>query len=263
MLLSGDKVRLTCNVAFNAFVAIAMEMAEGEWISVRNLKKVAQAVMSAGGPLEQLYQKEAEDWAVYYEQQKILSNRSDSFGRLVVHTFAPLFDDHETLVTRKILPRFFSALHLILGDTLLFECKEKCTTIADRIRQDKGDKFVWADLYDDKEAITVLDTVLVSVARSFRRFDVRKEWFFKVMNHEQSSVSLSSNAFIPIKRDNTIAESFSERQFLNLFRALFSFVETTKMVDERRNRFIKHFHEKPEDVFGSLFIALTRLEQSL
>ena len=107
----------------------------------------------------------------------------------------------------------------------------------------------------------MLESTLVAIARSFKRFAPRKDWFLIVMNNDPQAVSLGSNMFLPKKSDEKRDHEFGVLNFVSLFRALFATVRLSDFDHQRRARFLARYGAAPETVFGGLFIELTGIEQ--
>jgi hypothetical protein len=169
-----------------------------------------------------------------------------------------LLDAPGSGIERKHLPQFFAAMRMMLGDDLHAELKARTKLIAETHRGDDG--LISGDgLYADPRARVVQERVLVSIARSFRRFEPRKDWFLIMMDSSPTAVSVASNAFVPKKPEDKATHQFSERQMVHLFEALFQTVHPSTYDDAQRADFVERFGSDPQTVFGPFFVELRAL----
>ncbi len=63
--------------------------------------------------------------------------------------------------------------------------------------------------------------MLVRIAQSFKRFEARRDWFLRIMQHKQTSVSLAPNKYVQLGDGLDVAQ-FGKDEFLNLFESLFA-----------------------------------------
>ncbi|MBF0334885.1 MAG: hypothetical protein HQL40_14765 [Alphaproteobacteria bacterium] len=230
---------------------LVKERASQGYVSVADLEKVASALAAATStPLASLFETSEKSCFAQHEMEIIKRMRSDAFGRLLVHRFAPLLEDGT--VARSLLPNFFSALKMILGDEELQRLQDQAVAVVADLKAEGS--FSWDAFYATPAALDIVDAALVRIGRAFRRFDMRRDWFIKLMAHNPSSVSLGSNAFLPIKRE--AAAPFGEAEFFALMKALFADVRPGK-IDARRQKAITDlFGEAPAKIFAPLFEGL-------
>jgi len=147
--------------------------------------------------------------------------RTDPFGRLMVQPLIGLFEGDA--FEREILPNLFSFFHLVLGDDE-GHFSDECRGIVDQIKAETSDKFTWDLYYRDDRAQRVFWRVLVRIASLFKRWDLRKEWFLKLMQYTPSTSSVGPMAFqihAPGAHDASAPMVFGEDEFKRLFHALF------------------------------------------
>jgi hypothetical protein len=84
---------------------------------------------------------------------------------------------------------------MVLGDEEAVAA-ERCHAIVKTLKDDLGDHFTWDAFYADAEAKVISWHVLVKIAASFKRYELRKDWFIKLMQYHPTTVSLASNAFV-------------------------------------------------------------------
>ena len=117
----------------------------------------------------------------------------------------------------------FSFFHLVLGDDE-GHLREECRTILERIRNGDSAQFRWDDYYKDRQARQVYWQVLIRIAVLFKRWDLRKDWFLKLMQYSPTTNSLGSMAFQlrDVGDHDALAPAvFGEGEFKRLFHALF------------------------------------------
>lgn len=254
----GSRCRNTAGVALRAFLDLLEEAAADGKVSVETARRIAEAVMAAGGPIAAIYARAELACDEAFSIRRIESQRHDRLGRLIVHPFAHLLDTPCSGVERKNLPQFFTAIRMILGDEAHEALKARCAVLAEMFRTPEG-IIDWERVYDDPEAALIREQVLVAIARSFRRFEPRVDWFLIVMNSTATAVSLGSGAFIPRKADDRPAQEFAERSFCRLFHALFAGCRPEDYDTAARAAFAERWGAPPEKVFGPLCVDLKRL----
>ena len=184
------------------------------------------------------------------EADLVTAQRGDPFQRLLAHPLSDAFVAEE--LPREILPGYFSFLHLVLGDareTLGNLCIEILAEL-------KGEPFFsWDAFYDDPRSKEIFWTVLVRIADSFKRFELRRDWFIGLMQNRPHAVSLSSHSFLPTGNTHPHpveeAHVFGLEQFNTLFRCLYGPLRDLSPVD--RDAFRKTFGTLPEQVFQAVF----------
>ncbi len=179
--------------------------------------------------------------------------RGDPFQRMVVHPLAEAFQDGR--LARDLLPSYFSFLHLVLGDAR-DKFTAQCADILAELRDPDPLGFSWDSFYEDPRTKLILWSVLVRIAETFRRFEVRREWFIGLMQNRPHSVSLGSHAFQPRPRsdDGREAKQFDTEEFAILFGALFSPLRQLPPRDQAT--FQRSFGAMPDEVLGHLFANL-------
>ncbi len=257
----GRRCRDMVAVAMRAYMELLQRAAVGGKVPVEQVVRIGNAVMAAGGPLAAYYaQTEAKCDAVF-ALGTAERKRLDVLGRLIVQPFAHLLDDPDSGIDRPHLPQFFSAIRMVCGDEEHAQLKARCAVIAEDHRTPQG-LIDWEAFYRDPDAQQVLEQVQVSVARSFKRFEARKDWFMIVMNSVPQSVSLSSNAFVPKKpEDKVVVTEFTAASMCTLFDALLASVRPDAFDKARRAVFVARWGSDPDKVFGPLFTELAALSR--
>ncbi len=255
----GRRCRALVGSALKTFLDVVERTAdEGGSVSMDQVRRIATAFMAAEGPLTAFYEKTESTCDAVFEMASIERKRIDYLGRLITHPFGHLLDQPGSGIERKHLAQFFAAVRMILGDEMHSELKAKIRLIAETHRGEGG-LIEWDSFHGDPRAFLLLERVLVTIARSFRRFDPRKDWFLIMMDSSPSAVSVASNAFVPKRPEDKAQRQFSERQMVQLFEALFAPVHPTTYDDARRGGFVAHYGSEPQAVFGPFFVELKAL----
>ncbi|CAA7613223.1 hypothetical protein [Magnetospirillum sp. UT-4] len=255
---TGIHCRSMVGMAMRGFLELVEMAAGGKPIGVEQVRRLADSYLNAGESMTTFYAKGEARCEQIFALAAIERQRRDQLGRLIAEGFAHLLDQPGSGIERKHLGQFFTAIRLMLGDELHDQLKARCKLIAETHRG--PDNLIdWPAFHADPRAETVLDQVLVAIARSFRRFDPRMDWFLILMHSSPSSVSTSSNAFVPKRPEDKASRTFSELQAVRLFEALFARVRPDTFDEERTARFVERFGSDPQSVFGPFFVALTGL----
>jgi hypothetical protein len=185
---------------------------------------------------------------------EVLRNeRTDAFHRLMAHPLTDAFDCGA--LSRDILPNYFSFIRLVLGDAQE-DMSELCRRICNDLQAPGNPRFTWDAFYADARAKRVLWAALVRIAESFRRFDVRRDWFIAFMQNRPQAVSLAPNAFLP-RHSSEDPKPFGAEEFNTLFGDLFGPLRRLPPADLAVFR--QDFGGAPEQVLGRLFAALTAI----
>jgi hypothetical protein len=189
--------------------------------------------------------------------------RTDPFQRLVVHPLSAAFQDG--LLSRDILPNYFSFIHLVMGDQIT-ALSSRCIEICAELQREHTTGHAWDAFYDDPGAEQVMWTVLVRISESFRRFDARRDWFIGLMQYTPQAVSIANNAFLPLHHVGHGAPEkprppFAVAEFNILFSALFGPLRHLSATQQRR--FENDFGVPSERVFGPLLSHLDSPARSL
>lgn len=235
----------------DVFVEAMDELHRGRSVDMKELRAGARAVEESrilDEHIDRAYKK-LMDAA---ERELIHHRRRDPFKRLIVHPFGPEFSAGR--LHRDMLPNYFNFIHLVLGDETLALAK-KCVEICESLQKpDAEDPVDWDRFYGDPRAKAILWTVLARIAGTFHRFETRHEWFIGLMEHHAQAVSLASNAFLPLARDEDKPHPFGPAEFNTMFGALFGPLRRLSMEDE--DAFVQAIGASPAHVFGDLWSHL-------
>lgn len=259
---SGARCRRTAGIAVRAFIDLMQEAAVDGWVSLDSVRRIGAAVMAAGGPLAAAYGRAEIGCEATFAMIATERQRVDYLGRLVTARFAQLLDQAGSGIERKNLAQFFSAMRMILGEDVFETLRTRCAVLVEAHRQAEG-LVDWEAFYVDPDARLVVEQVLVTMARSFRRFEPRCDWFLIIMNSSPSSISLGSNAFVPKKAEDKVTRSFTEVHLTRLFEALFADMRPEAFDEPRRAAFAERWGTEPEKIFGPLFVELRRLHNQV
>ncbi len=178
--------------------------------------------------------------------QVMQERRGDPFRRLLCHPLTDLLESDQ--ISRNLLPNYFNFLHLVLGDQL-GDFAHQCEEILLDIKREPH--FTWDFFYDDLRAKKVLWEVLMRVAETFKRFDIRRDWFIGLMQNRMHALSLAPNAFVPLahtEEDNQV--TFGKAQFDLLFGALYR--PLLRMPGDDDAAFTRQFGAPPARLIGPL-----------
>ena len=258
----GTRCRIIIGVAVRAFLSLAESAAEGGAVSLDELRHIARAVMGAEGALADCYNAHSAKCTAYFEMLACERKRINFFGRIITQPFCHLLDEHESGIERKNLPQFFAAVRMIVGEDHNLAYHDRSMAIANELRGDQP-MLPWDDFYQDRRVLDILEEVQVAVARSFRHFEPRKDWFMVMMNTDPESVSLASNAFVTKNTDAKLSHGFGDAHFVRLFKELFASARPEHFDEARKRRFTETYGVGPNSVFGNVFVELTALEQAV
>lgn len=256
----GKRCRGVAGIAIRALIDLLDESATDGAVTMDVVRRIANAVLSARGPLSDYYANWENGCNSAFALRRIEQQRTDFIGRVIAHPFATLLDDKHSGIERKNLPQFFAAARMIVGDEPFDGLRTRANEAAERHRTPEG-MVAWEDFYRDFDVLQIFETMAVAMARSFRRFEPRKDWFLIIMNSSPSSISTASNAFIPKKAEDKVTREFNEIHMVRLFQALFSEFRPETFTPERKAVFMERWGTEPDKIFGPLFVSLLAMEQ--
>ncbi|CAA7622730.1 conserved hypothetical protein [Candidatus Terasakiella magnetica] len=245
-------LRKTTNAVLDALLSAVEQVAHGRPVAMTVLEDVV-AGLKVSGSFDDFYHRSYREMMEIVESEKREQRRSNAFGRLVMHPLSPFF--HDESLDRQLVPNIFSFLHLVLGDEADVY-SQRCLDIVHDLKDDLAEDFTWDAFYDDPAAKVVLWHTLVHISASFKRYDLRKDWFIKLMQYHPTTVSVSSNAFVT--RDHDPSEEplvFGEREFCMFFHALFD--PLTNLPPKDDAAFRKEFGADPHHLIGSFLVNLS------
>jgi len=260
--IGPEHIRKLAENTVSMFVQLAgekMRETGGRATSAELRDYVTKYIGSASGPLDAFYRKMSDEWNQVYIRGILLKKRKHAFYRLVIHNFSVLFKAENVGQTdpnglsRDNLPAFITALKLILGDEVIAAHEEQCSKIIEDLKTKFGDTkswhTLWDEFYDDPRSQAINVRSLYMVAAYFKRWDIRKQWFIQVMNHDQVTIGLASNAYVVIEgRSGTNAGKFTEVKFQILMQQMFTAINPQT---------IKPDHKKLlRDEFGAEFVPV-------
>jgi hypothetical protein len=259
----GARCRSTAGIVVRAFAGLLEEQAVGGQVSVDAIRRTC-AVVGGGGDalLSDLFAGSERSCQDIFAMRQMDAQRTNYIGRIVTKTFAHLLDDRAAGLSRTHLGRFFTALRMILGEEVHDDLQARCAGIAAGLAG-PGGATRWEEFYRHPEVLLVRERVLVSVARTFRRFETRKDWLQIVMNSSPANRSLASSAFVAAKPGKRATDEFGDSMFLRMFDAMFACCDPETMGEGERAAFTARWQVAPEAVFGPLLVELARLRGRL
>jgi len=231
---AGGRCRANWEPAFRHFLTVLERASSNGQISLDQVQRLAAAFLKAEGPVAELFSRSEISCRDAFIAADLERKRQDHFGRLIAQPFSDLFGNGAHGLERRQLPQFFTALKMILGDEMYADLRSRAKLIAETYRGEDGG-IDWEHFHADRRSVQILDRVRLGVAKSFHRFDPRKDWFLLVMNQNPTTVSLGSNTFVAKTAQEREAHHFTERHMLRLFDALFAGCDPKALSPERKN----------------------------
>ena len=245
-------LRNTTNTVLDALIQAA-EQGRPPLPGIAALHDIVASLKNSSA-FDDFYHRAYREMMEIVASEKQEQKRVNVFGRLMIHPMSELFESGE--FDRDFLPNVFSFLHLVLGE----ECDEfgvQCTQIVAALRDEMGDEFTWDCFYDDREAKKIQWRTLVRIAASFKRWDVRRDWFIKLMQYTPSTVSMGQSAFVVKdagEHEPAEPRVFTGRQFCEFFQALFRPLTEIQYADEAAFR--QEFGADPHHLIGDFLMHL-------
>jgi hypothetical protein len=251
MFHSGPEyLRKTSNMVLDALMLAVGEGYTGKPLNLADLQRIVEATKESP-ELDHFYRASFEQLQKLLEDEKVQTSRTNAFGRLVVHPLEPHFEQGD--LDRRVIGNFFFFIRSLFGDQT-GEFAETAAQVAEELRagEPRGN---WQPFYDDPRMKAIYYTVMARVVKAFRVFETRRDWVMKVMQHDPTSVALSSTVFVEKHFDGE-ALPFGNREFYLFFNSLIR--PLRDLEGEDRALFVQNVGEEPAQVFGDFLLELTR-----
>ena len=248
----GPKLlRKTTNQVLDALLSVAEEAYHATDPTLHHLHEMVVGLKQSA-QFDDFYRRAFREMMEMVNQEGLEQQRSNAFGRLVIHPISPLF--HNDSLSRDSLPNLFSFFHLVLGEDA-DKYNAACQELVRSLRQTLEEEFTWDVFYQHPAAKLILWHTLLRIATSFRRWDIRKDWFIKLMQYTPTTISLGQSAFVMREVDHEEDHRpFGERQFFQVMKALFSGME--HMEPEDLAQFRQEFANDPHHLAGPFLVHL-------
>ncbi len=239
-------LRRTTNTVLDALLQAAEGGARDQRLGLDVLREIVAGLKTSPG-FDDFYRRGYRELLEAVESEELEHKRIDAFHRLMIHPIAPRLQDGT--FSRDFLPNLFSFYQLVLGDDAR-DWGDECQEIVTRLKEEMGDDFLWESFYADRGAKRLLWHALVRVAASFKRWDVRQDWFIQLMQYTPTTVSLGQSAFIVKSNGADPAEPwvFTTREFCQFFQAQFS--PLTEITPADLAAFRREFNTDPPHLIG-------------
>ena len=190
-----DHSRVLAETVINSFVERLNEESrrKGGYLTTRDITELSQEFHQKTEALQQIFQQSLEQYVRARERAAFDHARRFPFDRVIVNTFAHLFDpervndEAEFAVTRRVLPGFFMAVDKMLGPELMEEYQVRCRAIVERLSPGSESALDWEQVYADPETADLCCDALVAMAPYFEDLDKRKDWMVGLVNGSLST----------------------------------------------------------------------------
>lgn len=252
MFNSGpDYLRRMTNMVLDALLRGVREGYAQRPLAATDLERIVEATRNSTD-LDHFYRASFDELMRLMAEEQNRKARVNAFGRLIVHPLEPLFESGE--LDRRVIGNFFFFVRSLFGEQL-DEFAEQAATVAEEL-QIAGDKpFDWQRFYADPRMKRIYYTVMQRVVRAFRVFETRKDWVMKVMQHDPTTVSLSSTVYIERSFDGQPLP-FGDAEFYKFFDYLVRPLGSLEGADKAL--FAEVTGEDPAAVFGGFLRELQR-----
>jgi len=151
-------------------------------ISVAYLDAMQAEFAKQAEKLSQALERSFDSFVEAKERAEWGMKRDQPFDRVIVKAFSELFLDEDYTrfdrVSRRMLPGFFMALNMMLGEELVNEYQENCQLLVERLREEHGSAFDWELVYGQPEAKALMLDAAITIAD----YDRRSNWFIELIN---------------------------------------------------------------------------------
>jgi hypothetical protein len=213
----------------------------GGWLSVGDIHDLSHEFEKKTEALQAVFEESFEAYVRIRERAVWNQARRYPFDRLIVRKFERLFVGEggrafgDGALSRRMLPGFFLAMNLMLGDDVIEDYQARCRAIVERLQEKSGDAFEWNDAHQDPEAGRVTLDAVAAMAAYFGNLEKRTAWFLAIINDHLAPPDTAREG------QATVTWRFTEGAFHQFLAALFADVRQT-MATERGRLAITRSH---------------------
>ena len=206
----------------------------GGSLNVNDIRAIGHEFEKKTEALQAVFETSFEAYVRIRERAVWNQARQYPFDRLIVKKFEPLFpgtggvDLRDGGLSRRILPGFFLAMNLMLGDDVIEDYQARCRAIIERLQEKSGDAFNWDDAYDDPEADRVTLDSVAAMASYFGDLEKRTAWFLGIINDNLAPPNTAREG------EDSATWQFTEEGFHHFLAALFADVRQTMTTEGGR-----------------------------
>jgi hypothetical protein len=237
----GERCRQMAKMTLGIALKRLESEAAGGVVSLDNVRRVAEKLSMDSALLSACCGKMERDCLADFQSRRFEVLRKNYLGRIIARPLAGILDRETCGIERRHLSQFFQALRLMMGIETYTDLAARAERAASRYR-DGGGCVVWPDFYEDPEVKGVYESVLVVIARSFQRFEMRCDWLLTVMNQNAKG-----------------GKHFEKAQLKALLTALFAPEHLEFFFAKGRAGFSLRWGQPPEAVFQPFLAGLERL----
>ena len=206
----------------------------GGSLNVDDIRAIGREFAKKTEALQAVFETSFEAYVRIRERAVWNQARQYPFDRLIVKKFERLFvgDGGRTFrdgaLSRRMLPGFFLAMNLMLGDDVIEDYQARCRAIIERLQEKSGDAFEWDDAYDDPEADRVTLDSVAAMASYFGDLEKRTAWFLGIINDNLAPPNTAREG------EDSATWQFTEEGFHHFLAALFADVRQTMTTEGGR-----------------------------
>ena len=237
----------------------ALAQSKGGTLTIADIQNMGTEFQQQTSALSTVFEQTLTQTARAASGQSWDQVRKAPFDRIIVKTFSHMFADGTQLrdqkkgLSRRMLPGFFMALNMMLGEENVRALQDKCRDILDTLRQTKDGDFQWDYFYENTEARALVVDAMITMALHFENLGRREAWFLDLVN---SHLGPADDPGSPAAHWQLTAPAF-----YRLLNAMFDCLKKELKGDGRAAILDRHGNEKIAKLDGVLTIISSR-EQS-
>ncbi len=138
--------------------------------------------------IETVFLKLVETYALAQTDRRPEQDRSQFFYRLMVGKLSDRFADertlrsHPDLLSRRMLPGFFSMLSLMFGRPRIEDYEQRMQKLVDQHQANNNGQVDWDELERSPEARRISLRAEIEIAKFFSNIDKRFDWMIAIVN---------------------------------------------------------------------------------
>ena len=161
---------------------------KGGSLTMDDVNEMGEDFRAQIGDIKETFLKAVESYTQARDETCVSSERENVFNRFLSHQFEDRFvneselKERPDLLSRRMLPGFYSALSMMFGPPKLARYEQQCKSVIDRLRKESNGQIKWADVYNSPEARRLVLRAEIDIARHFKDTDKRLDWMIAMIN---------------------------------------------------------------------------------
>ena len=235
-------------MAVDIFLALAADRSSEGQVSLAELKALAETLKSGTDETQAFCHSTHNRCIKQIHLDLLTPPRTNAFGRALVAPVEQLMRRDQARLSQRQLPNYFGLFQSVLGRSQWERFHDRAAELMQEGMREQGEAFSWRHFSKLAEIIDMRLRALVELAKSFDRFENRKEWFIAVMEGDPDGEENKNSAL-----------QFTSEQFYDVMEALYA--EFSELPPGAREAYETNYTEEDREAVARLIENLGRVEE--